>query len=207
VKEIAGKKVHQVLVGSCTNASYKDITTLARILKDRTISPACRSAWRRLPPGAPDGAKESSVATLVGAGARILETACGFCIGAGRRPRRAASPSARTTGTSRTVRNEGRRDLPRLRRDGAACALKERWRIRGRGGGAGIAYPEVKVPKNSTSTTRWSSPRGRRRGRGPARANIGKPPESAPCRRRSAARHAESGRQDHHDQSCPPGRG
>jgi aconitate hydratase len=87
VKEIAGKKVHQVLVGSCTNASYKDITTLARILKDRTVSPIVSFG---VAPGSRQvlqmAAKESSIATLVGAGARILETACGFCIGAGQAP-------------------------------------------------------------------------------------------------------------------------
>src|SRR3990170_2278912 len=87
VKEIAGKKVHQVLVGSCTNASYKDVTTLARILNGKTISPNVSFG---VAPGSRQvlqmTAKESSIATLVGAGARILETACGFCIGAGQAP-------------------------------------------------------------------------------------------------------------------------
>ncbi|MGB6410164.1 MAG: aconitase family protein, partial [Candidatus Deferrimicrobiaceae bacterium] len=87
VKDIAGKRVDQVLVGSCTNASYKDITTLARIMNGRVIrenvsfgvAPGSRQVLQM-------AAKESSIATLVTSGARILETACGFCIGAGQAP-------------------------------------------------------------------------------------------------------------------------
>src|SRR4030043_1904423 len=93
VKDLAGKKVHQVLVGSCTNASYKDITTLAGILKDRTISPSVSfgvaAGSRQVLQMA---AKESSIATLVSAGARILETACGFCIGGGGAPPSGGAP-------------------------------------------------------------------------------------------------------------------
>src|SRR3990172_2547877 len=73
VKDIAGKRVDQVLVGSCTNASYKDITTLAKILNGKVIrenvsfgvAPGSRQVLQM-------AAKESSIATLVSSGARIF---------------------------------------------------------------------------------------------------------------------------------------
>src|SRR4030043_718371 len=87
VKDIAGKRVDHVLVGSCTNASYKDVTTLARILTGKVIrenvsfgvAPGSRQVLQMT-------AKESSIATLVSSGARILAPACGFCIGGGQGP-------------------------------------------------------------------------------------------------------------------------
>jgi len=212
VKEIAGKKVHQVLVGSCTNASYKDITSLARILKDRTVSPIVSFG---VAPGSRQvlqmAAKESSIATLVGAGARILETACGFCIGAGQAPRRAASRSARTTGTSRAgpgrrtpgssssrrdgggVRPEGRDGRPERRRGGARDRVP-------RGEGA------EEVPHRRLD---GPGPRGRgRRGRGPARAEhretAGERPLPEAIRGSVTLKLAT---RSPRTTSCPPGRG
>ena len=106
-----------MLVGSCTNASYKDITTLAKILDGRTISPnvsfGVAAGSRQVLEMA---AKESSIAMLVSSGARILETACGFCIGAGQAPPSGGVRSARTTGTSRAGperRTQGSSSSPR----------------------------------------------------------------------------------------------
>ncbi len=103
VKEIAGKKVHQVLVGSCTNASYKDITTLAKILEGPDDQP--QRVVRRgggLPAGAADGGEgeqHRDAGERRGPGSSRPPAASASA--RGRLPRRAASRSARTTGTSR----------------------------------------------------------------------------------------------------------
>ncbi|MBO7721489.1 MAG: aconitate hydratase [Kiritimatiellae bacterium] len=83
VKSMKGTKVNQVLIGSCTNSSYRDIRTVAQILKGRHVADdvevgvACgsRQVVNML-------AADGSLATLIKAGCRILENACGFCIGA-----------------------------------------------------------------------------------------------------------------------------
>jgi aconitate hydratase len=185
IKDVAGKKVHQVLVGSCTNASYKDVTTLARILKDRVISPSVSFG---VAPGSRQvlqmAARESSVATLVGSGARILETACGFCIGAGQAPP-SGGVSVRTNNRNFEGRS-GTKDAGIFlvsTETAAACALKgELADPRDVAAELGIEYPDVKVPKKfqiDDSMVLKPSDDGSKVEvrRGP---NIGKPPESAP---------------------------
>lgn len=91
VSELAGLKVDQVLIGSCTNASYRDIMLVAAALKGKKIHPrvsfgvACGSR-QVLEMASQNGA----LATLVSAGARILESTCGFCIGNGQAPQTSA---------------------------------------------------------------------------------------------------------------------
>ncbi len=83
VKSMRGTKVNQIMIGSCTNSSYRDIRTVAQILKGKHVAEdvevgiACgsRQVVNML-------AKDGSLATLISAGCRILENACGFCIGA-----------------------------------------------------------------------------------------------------------------------------
>jgi aconitate hydratase len=82
VSDIAGLKVDQVLVGSCTNASYKDLATVAGILRGKTVHPdvsfgVAAGSRQVLQMATRDG----YVADLLAAGARLLESACGFCIG------------------------------------------------------------------------------------------------------------------------------
>ena len=80
---IAGKKVNQILIGSCTNSSYRDIKTVAKMLEGKRVAQdvevgiACgsRQVFKML-------ADEGLLSTLIAAGCRILENACGFCIGA-----------------------------------------------------------------------------------------------------------------------------
>ncbi len=87
VKEIAGIKVDQVCIGSCTNSSYHDLMTAATVLKDKsvpphlslTISPGSKQVYETV-------AKASGVTSLILAGARMLESACGPCIGMGQSP-------------------------------------------------------------------------------------------------------------------------
>jgi len=82
LKEMNGLPVDQVLIGSCTNASYRDIMLVAAALKGKKVAPnvslgvACGSR-QVLDMVSRNGA----LADIISAGARILETACGFCIG------------------------------------------------------------------------------------------------------------------------------
>ena len=83
IAEHEGQRVHQIMIGSCTNSSYRDIKTVALLLKGKQVHPdvevgiACGSKQvvRML-------ANEGLLGDLIGAGCRILENACGFCIGA-----------------------------------------------------------------------------------------------------------------------------
>lgn len=87
VSELAGLRVDQVLIGSCTNASYRDIMICASALRGKKAHPrvsfgvACGS--RQVLEMA---ARNGALSTLISAGARILEPACGFCIGNGQAP-------------------------------------------------------------------------------------------------------------------------
>ena len=84
---VQGVKVHQVYIGSCTNASYTDIKQAAMVLKGRTVhpdvsltvSPATRQIFSQL-------LREGIIADLVDAGARITEICCGACCGIGQAP-------------------------------------------------------------------------------------------------------------------------
>jgi aconitate hydratase len=108
VASLAGTKVDQVLIGSCTNSSYRDLKTVAKILEGRKahadvslgIAPGSRQVLEML-------AREGHLAALIEAGARILENACGFCIG--------NSMAPRTNGVSLRTSNrnfEGRSGTP-----------------------------------------------------------------------------------------------
>ncbi len=88
VKEIEGLSVDQVCIGSCTNSSLRDLKVAANILKEKTVnehtvltvSPGSRQVVNHL-------VKSGEMAYLVEAGARILENACGPCIGMGLAPK------------------------------------------------------------------------------------------------------------------------
>ncbi len=87
VRELAGKKVGQVAVGSCTNSSFADLMMAARVLKGRHLDPLVEFA---VAPGSREVlnmlAGNGALADLIAAGARILESACGPCIGQGFSP-------------------------------------------------------------------------------------------------------------------------
>ncbi len=82
VRNLAGKRVDQVLIGSCTNSSYVDLKKVADILSGHTVAPHVSLG---IAPGSREVllmlSRDGSLATLVQSGARILESACGFCIG------------------------------------------------------------------------------------------------------------------------------
>jgi aconitate hydratase len=88
VKDIEGIKADQVAIGSCTNSSYRELMTVAQVLKGKTvhpdtsvvISPGSRQVFEMI-------AREGAVADLIASGVRILEATCGPCIGMGQAPR------------------------------------------------------------------------------------------------------------------------
>ncbi len=87
VRELAGQPVRQVVIGSCTNSSYQDLMLVAGVLKGRTvhpdvelgIAPGSRQVMTML-------GRNGALADLILAGARILESGCGPCIGQGFSP-------------------------------------------------------------------------------------------------------------------------
>ncbi|HNS22865.1 MAG TPA: aconitate hydratase [Sedimentisphaerales bacterium] len=87
IREIAGKKVGQIAVGSCTNSSFTDLMMTARVLRSRRIDPMVEFA---VAPGSREVlnmlAGNGALADLIAAGARILESSCGPCIGQGFSP-------------------------------------------------------------------------------------------------------------------------
>ena len=87
VSELKGLKVDQVLIGSCTNSSLYDMLKVAAILDGKTVDPSVSV-------GIAPGSKQvfnmlaacGALSKLIAAGARILECACGPCIGMGQSP-------------------------------------------------------------------------------------------------------------------------
>ncbi len=88
VSNLSGMKIDQVCIGSCTNSSLSDMLTVAAMLKGKTvhpdvslsISPGSKQVYTML-------AECGALADLIKAGARILECACGPCIGMGFSPK------------------------------------------------------------------------------------------------------------------------
>lgn len=87
VREVAELEVQQVMVGSCTNSSYRDFMMVAAMLKGKRvhskvslgIAPGSKQVLAMI-------AENGALKDLVAAGARILESTCGFCVGCGQAP-------------------------------------------------------------------------------------------------------------------------
>ena len=87
VAEIAGTQTGQVLIGSCTNSSFADLMMVAKVLKagrtnnmvEFAVAPGSREVLNML-------AANGALADMISAGARILESGCGPCIGQGLSP-------------------------------------------------------------------------------------------------------------------------
>ena len=86
-EEIGKIKVDQVAIGSCTNSSFVDMMKVAKILKGKTVCPTVSLC---IAPGSQQVlnmlAMNGALGDMIGAGARILESACGPCIGMGQSP-------------------------------------------------------------------------------------------------------------------------
>ena len=87
IREIGNMKIDQVCIGSCTNSSLLDMLKVAHILKGKTVHPDVQLS---IAPGSKQVlnmlAENGALAIMIDAGARILESACGPCIGMGQSP-------------------------------------------------------------------------------------------------------------------------
>ncbi len=96
VSELAGMKINQVCIGSCTNSSFVDMMKVAYILKGKTVHPDVSLS---IAPGSKQVlnmlSKGEYLSDMIDCGARILESACGPCIGMGQSPN-SAGVSLRT---------------------------------------------------------------------------------------------------------------
>ncbi len=87
VSEIAGMKVDQVAIGSCTNSSLQDLMIVAKVLDGKKVNPGLSFI---VAPGSKQVFRmisdNGALSKIIAAGGRIMESACGFCIGAGQAP-------------------------------------------------------------------------------------------------------------------------
>jgi aconitate hydratase len=145
VSDIRELKVDQVMLGSCTNSSYKEIATAAKIMKGRKVHPDVSFG---VAPGSRQvlqmTARDGYIADLIDSGARLQEAACGFCIG--------NSQSPKTTGVSLRTSNrnfEGRSGTVDARvylvspEVAAVAAITGKFTDPRE---AGLEYPKVEMP-------------------------------------------------------------
>jgi aconitate hydratase len=146
VKSMNGIAVDQVCLGSCTNSSYKDLVTVAKILKGKVVHPDVSFI---LAPGSRQVLEnlehKGYLVDLIAAGARLMENACGFCIGNGQSPPSGAV-SLRTSNRNFLGRSGTMdADVFLVSPETAAAAV-----ITGRftdPRNLGIEYPQVVMPK------------------------------------------------------------
>jgi aconitate hydratase len=184
VKEIQGMDVDQVCLGSCTNSSYKDLMTVAEILKGKkahpnvsfVIAPGSKQVLENI-------TRDGGLTNLIAAGARIAESACGFCIGNSQSPKTEAV-SLRTSNRNFLGRSGTKSaQVYLVSPETAAAAViigkmtdpRELEKM-------GIKYPEIKMPKqfyidDSMFIYPPEHPEQIKISRGP---NIGDPPASLP---------------------------
>lgn len=87
ITEVAGQPIAQVCVGSCVNSSFEDLMTIAGVLKDKqvhpnvsmTVTPGSKQVFTMI-------AENGALADMIAAGVRVLEAACGPCLGIGQAP-------------------------------------------------------------------------------------------------------------------------
>ncbi|MBI3990444.1 MAG: aconitate hydratase [candidate division NC10 bacterium] len=87
IREVEGTPIGQVIVGSCTNSSYRDLMVVAKVLEDKKvhpmvsfhINPGSRQVYETV-------ARKGALTTFIAAGARLSESGCLGCIGMGQAP-------------------------------------------------------------------------------------------------------------------------
>ena len=182
VSDIAGMKVDQVCIGSCTNSSFKDLMTVAKVLEGKRVDPETSFI---VAPGSKQVLRmisdNGALSTLIAAGARIAETTCGFCIGNGMAPQTDAI-SIRTNNRNFEGRSGTKSAQVYLAspETAVACAVQGIMtdpRIFG-----DVNYPAVEMPEHFTIDDSLilppsNEPETVQIYRGP---NIGEPPENEP---------------------------
>lgn len=184
IRDLEGLEVDQVCIGSCTNSSYTDMMTVASILKDKTVHPNVSFV---IAPGSKQVleniTRDGGLTNLIAAGARIAESACGFCIGNSQSPKSGAI-SLRTSNRNFLGRS-GTKDAQvyLVSPETAAAAVitgkftdpRDLEKI-------GIPYPKITMPKkfyvdDSMFLMPPTDPSEIKIRRGP---NIGEPPKNIP---------------------------
>lgn len=184
VKELEGMEVDQVCIGSCTNSSYRDLMTVAEILKGRkahpqisfVVAPGSRQVLENI-------AREGALTDLISSGARIAESACGFCIGNSQSPQTDAV-SIRTSNRNFLGRSGTKSAQVYLTSPETAAAAVITGRMTDPRDleNMGIAYPDIRMPQkfyidDSMFIYPPEHPEEIKIYRGP---NIGDPPSSTP---------------------------
>lgn len=184
VKELEGIGVNQVCMGSCTNSSFKDLMTIARILKAKkvhsnvslVVAPGSRQVLENI-------ARAGTLADIISSGARLTESACGFCIGNGQSPKTDAV-SIRTNNRNFLGRSGTKSAQVYLASPETAAAAVISGKITDPRDleKMGIEYPEIEMPEefyidDSMLIYPSEHPEKITIFRGP---NIGEPPASKP---------------------------
>jgi aconitate hydratase len=145
VSDMKDMKVDQVMLGSCTNSSYKEIATVAKIMKGKKVHPDVSFG---VAPGSRQvlqmAARDGYLVDLLDSGARLLEATCGFCIGNSQSPMTSAV-SLRTSnrnfeGRSGTADAQVYLVSPEV---AAVAAITGKFTDPRK---AGIEYPKVSMP-------------------------------------------------------------
>ena len=184
VRDLEGMDVDQVCIGSCTNSSYNDLMTVATILKNKVVHPNVSFV---IAPGSKQViqniAKEGALTGLITSGARLAESACGFCIGNSQSPKTDAI-SLRTSnrnflGRSGTKSAQAYLVSPET---AAAAVITGKMTDPRDLEKIGIKYPDINMPKkflidDSMFIYPPDNPEKIKIYRGP---NIGDPPASDP---------------------------
>ncbi len=145
VKNIGKIKIDQVCIGSCTNSSYLDLMRVAAILKGNTVaegvsltvSPGSKQVFTML-------AENGALADIIAAGARVLECACGPCIGMGQSPN-SAGVSLRTFNRNFEGRS-GTKDGKIYLVSPETAAVSAITGVLTDPTEAGFDFPEIKIP-------------------------------------------------------------
>lgn len=184
VRELAGMEIDQVCMGSCTNSSYIDLMRVAQILKGQkahpkvslVVAPGSRQVLENI-------ARDGGLIGLISAGARIDESACGFCIGNSQSPKTDAV-SIRTSNRNFLGRSGTKSAQVYLTSPETAAAAVITGKMTDPRDleAMGISYPDVAMPKSfyiDDSMFLYPSehPEEIEVYRGP---NIGAPPSSTP---------------------------
>ncbi len=161
VKDLAGRKVDQVAIGSCTNSSFQDLMLCAAVLKGRTVHPNVELG---IHPGSRQVlemlSRNGGLADMVCAGARIMESCCGACIGQGFSPA-AGAVSLRTFNRNFTGRSGTPDDQVYLVSPATAAAAAVAGEIvdpRRLTEWLGIAAPRIEPPQNFIIDDRMINP-------------------------------------------------
>ena len=150
IREIAGKRANQVAIGSCTNSSFADMMTVASVLKGRRVHPLVELG---IAPGSREVlnmlAANGALAEMIASGARVLESACGPCIGQGFSPAD-GTVSLRTFNRNFAGRSGVKNDAVYLVSPETAAASALTGEVtdpRDLSTRLGVGYPKIEMPR------------------------------------------------------------